>query len=717
MTGDRTFQHTALHCLVAVAQRHGLNLSVDRLVHEYALTGAEPSTAQLLRIAKEQGLKAKATRLKWRDLPKLDEAYPVLARLTNGNTVVFAGFRRDGSDEKLLVLDPLATRPGFIDLGPDEVGNVWQGEIILLKRRYHFTDESQPFGLRWFVPEILRQRRLFSDVGVAAFSLHALALATPIFFQLIIDKVLVHKIYSTLYVLAVGIVVALLFDAVFNFLRRFVLLYATNKIDIRVATRTFHHLLSLPIQFFEQSTAGVLTKHMQQAQRVREFLTGRLFLTVLDATALLVFIPVLFFYNAKLTLIVLLFAALIAAVIGGLGGPFRRRLRDLYQAEGERQALLVETIHGMRTVKSLAIEPSHRKTWDSRAAYAVMMHFRVGKISITAQAATALLEKLMIVAVIGFGAQDVFDAKMTVGALVAFQMLAARVSGPLVQLVSLVHEYQEAALSVRMLGEIMNRQPETSVSAAGLQPTLDGRVEFDAVTFRYAGTTTPALADINVLIPAGTVFGIVGRSGSGKTTLTRLIQGLYPVQEGVVRIDGYDLREIELSHLRRSIGVVLQDNFLFRGTVRENIGMTKSDASFEEIVEAARLAGADEFIQYLGSGYDTLLEENAENLSGGQRQRLAIARALLPKPRILILDEATSALDPESEAILQRNLKDIAQSRTVIIVSHRLSMLRDAQSILVLDRGQIIGSGAHEDLLGSCIPYRQLWHQQMRQHG
>ena len=716
MTETPDFPHTALKCLVAIARRRELDLSVERLVHDNALTDDEPSTAQLIRIAGDAGLKAKATRLRWSDLPKLREAYPVLARLKNGNSVVLAGFRGDGSEGQVFVLDPLSDRPGFIPLGKDELEKAWSGEVILLKRRYRLADETQPFGLRWFVPEIIRQRRLFSDVGVTAFVLHALALATPIFFQLVIDKVLVHKTFTTLYVLAVGIVIALVFDAVFTFLRRYILLYATNKIDIRVATRTFHHLLSLPVEFFERSAAGVLTKHMQQAQRVREFLTGKLFLTVLDATALCVFLPVLFLYNVKLTFIVLMFAALIAAIIGGLVGPFRRRLRELYQAEGERQALLVEAIHGMPTVKALAIEPQQGKKWDVRAAHAVSMHFRVGKISTVAQAATALFEKLMIVAVIGFGAQDVFDANMTVGALVAFQMLAGRVSGPLVQIVSLVHEYQEAALSVRMLGEIMNSRPESAGVAAGLRPALKGGIDFEAVTFRYDGTTVPALADITVNIPAGTIFGIVGRSGSGKTTLTRLIQGLYPIQEGVVRIDGYDVREFDLSHLRRSIGVVLQDSFLFRGTVRENIAMTKTDASFEEIVQAARRAGADEFIQYLPKGYDTQLEEHAANLSGGQKQRLAIARALLPEPRILILDEATSALDPESEAILQRNLADLAHGRTVIIVSHRLSMLRDARSILVLERGRLAGLGAHDDLLHSCFVYRQLWKQQAKHY-
>jgi ATP-binding cassette subfamily B protein len=266
-----------------------------------------------------------------------------------------------------------------------------------------------------------------------------------------------------------------------------------------------------------------------------------------------------------------------------------------------------------------------------------------------------------------------------------------------------------------MLGEVITQKPERDSARPGLRPDLAGEIEFENLTFRYGPEGAPALDNVSFAIPAGGVFGIVGRSGSGKTTLTRLIQGLYPIQQGLLRIDGFDARELDLVHLRAAIGVVLQDNFLFRGTVRDNIACVKPDASFEQVAWAARTAGADEFIERLPRGYDTPLEENAENLSGGQKQRLAIARALLTDPRILILDEATSALDPESELIIRHNLRRIASGRTVIIVSHRLSMLADAEAILVLDRGRLADLGQHEELLARCATYRQLWSQQTRQ--
>lgn len=707
---------TALECLVGVARHHGIDLSADRLRHQYAIGDVAISPILLLRMAQESGLRARSAKLSWDALLRLGEAYPALAQLTNGNWVaVIAATKDTDGGEAVCIIDPLAEQPEPLVIARRTFCLHWRGDVILAKRANKPASARRTFGFRWFIPELFRERRLFADVAVAALLLYGLGLIVPIFFQLVIDKVLVHESFTTLYVLAAGAAVALVFDSIFGFLRRYLLLYSTNKIDIRIATKTFGHLLGLPISFFEHISAGVLVKHMQQATRIREFLTGRLFLTVLDALSLFVFLPVLALYSVKLTLLVLAFAALSGIVVALLVGPFRRRLYSLYQAEGERQALLVETVHGMRTVKSLAMEPLQGRIWDDRCAQSVSTRFSVEKISAAAQSVTGLLEKLMTLGIIGLGALDVFSGEMTIGALVAFNMLAGRVSGPLVQMVTMVHEYQEVALAVKMLGEVMNQTQERGGKRDGLRPPLNGQIEFENVSFRYGAEGAPALDDISFSIPAGTVFGIVGRSGSGKTTLTRLISGLYPIQQGLLRIDGFDSREIDLVHLRKNIGFVLQDNFLFRGTIRENIACVKRDATFEEVAYAAQLAGADEFIERLPRGFDTMLEENAENLSGGQKQRLAIARALITNPRLLILDEATSSLDSESEMIVRRNLRRIAEGRTVIIVSHRLSMLADANAILVIDRGQLVDIGRHDKLLSQCTTYRQLWTQQTRQ--
>ena len=714
------FPHTAIQCLTAIAQHHGLQINPERLIDDYALRAEEPGNGALLRIAADIGLKAKADKINWSRLMAQGGVFPLMARLIDGNMIIVVGVKpgdaagqaQTSVEDQVAVLNPASANAVVVMVGRAEFEKRWGGEVLFIKRQHKLTDPNQPFGLRWFIPEILKQKAAFRDIFIAAIAMQLLALASPIFFQLVIDKVLTHQSVTTLQVLAVGIVMALTFDATFGFLRQTLTLAASNKIDMRLTRRVFAHLLSLPIDFFETTSAGVVTRHMQQLEKIRNFLTGRLFFTALDLIALLVFVPILFSYSFKLALIVLLFAAMIGGIVLAMVPTFQRRLNALYSAEGQRQGMLVETIHGMRTVKALAIEPSQRRIWDQRSAEAITMHFRVGQISIAGNSVTDFLGKLLPVTLIVVGAGDVFDQTLSVGGLIAFQMLSGRVTQPLISLVGLVNEYQETALSVRMLGEVMNRAPEGRAGANGLRPVLDGEIKFDAVTFRYPGAQAMALNKASFTIEQGTVVGIVGRSGSGKTTLTKLIQGLYPVQEGIVRFDGIDAREIELSHLRRQIGVVLQENFLFRGTVRENLSVTKPDATFEELVEAAVAAGADEFIERLPMGYDTVLEENASNLSGGQKQRLSIARTLVARPRILILDEAASALDPESEAIFISNLSRIAVGRTVVMISHRLSTLVNADKIMVMQQGSLMDAGRHEELLTRSETYQHLWNQQ-----
>jgi ATP-binding cassette, subfamily B, bacterial HlyB/CyaB len=706
------FPHTVVQCLTAIAQHHGLQINPERVIDDYALQQEEPNGARLLRIATELGLKARQDKLGWDELLAQHGVFPLMARLNNGNAVIVVGARADDGDGKVAILDPLEQQAGIMLLTREQFTTRWEGEVVFIKRAHALTDPNQPFSLRWFIPEILKQKAAFRDIAIAALCMHLLALASPIFFQLVIDKVLVHQSVSTLGVLAVGIVAALAFDAMFGFLRQIITLAATNKIDMRLTRRTFGHLLSLPIDYFETTTAGIITRHMQQLEKIRGFLTGRLFFTALDVTALFIFLPILFTYSVKLAMLTLAFTLVIAAVVAVMVPPFQRRLNELYMAEGRRQAMLVETVHGMRTVKALTLEAAQRRAWDQRSAESISMHFKVGQISIAGNAIVDFLGKLLPVVVVVVGATDVFNNTLSVGALIAFQMITMKVTQPLIAVVGLINEYQETAISVKMLGEVMNRAPEGRSGSAGLRPTLQGNITFDNVTFRYPGAANLALDRASFTIKAGSVVGIVGRSGSGKTTLTKLMQGLYPVQEGIIRYDSYDAREIELTHMRRQIGVVLQENFLFRGTVRDNIMATKPDATFEEVVAAAQAAGADEFIERMPQGYDTLLEENASNLSGGQKQRLSIARALLAKPRILILDEAASALDPESEAIFIANLSRIAVGRTVVMISHRLSTLVNADAILVMQRGSLMDAGRHEELLQRSETYQHLWNQQ-----
>jgi ATP-binding cassette subfamily B protein len=705
--------HTALICFILVARHFHLDFSLEGLLHKYAVQDAEVLIPHLLRIAKEHNFKAKEAHLTWEKLFRMGGAFPAIARLKSGKSIILSGIQVT-EEKRVAILDPLNLQAGFKLMTKEEFAEIWDGVTILIKRNYKISDESQPFSLRWFLPEIIREKVLFRDVAVSSMIINILALGSPIFFQIVIDKVLVHKGLSTLQTLAIGMGVLLLFDAAFNYIKQNMLLYATNKIDMRLTRRTFNHLLYLPTDFFEGSSAGVLIKHMQQTEKIRGFLTGKLLFTLLDLSVLLVVFPIIFMYSVTLSIIVVAMSLIIGATLWFAIPIFRRRLQDLYNAEGERQSTLVEAIHGMPTIKALALEPLQSRNWDNQSARAISMQFRVGKLSASIQTITDFIQKVTSIILIWVGVSLVFDNQMTVGALIAFNMLSQRVSSPLVGFVSLLHQYQEVGLSIDMLGNIMNRPTERPQNVRGLAPAVNGRIDFEHVTFRYPKGTTAALQDVSLSIPPGASVGIVGRSGSGKSTLTRLVQGLYPVQEGSIKIDGLDIREIDLPHLRRSTGVVLQENFLFRGTVRQNISYTKPSATFEEIVNVARLAGADEFIQRLPQGYDTPITENGANLSGGQRQRLSIARSLLLNPRIMILDEATSALDAESEAIIQSNLGAISKGRTMLIISHRLSMIAGCDGIVVIDAGRVIAVGKHQELLKTCTLYRELWEVQNR---
>jgi ATP-binding cassette, subfamily B, bacterial HlyB/CyaB len=708
---------SGLACLAAIARFHELDVSEPYLLQVMSPGPDGRVTPRgLVEGARTAGLSAKLLTLSWDRLSRVGGALPAILILRNGESVVLSGFKEvPGREAEIAIRDMRAPREGFQFWDRAKLEENWDGEVLLIKRTYALTDASQPFGLRWFVPEFLRQRRAFADVIVAALSLHVLALATPIFFQLMIDRVVVHRVEATMTVLTIGVVLALLFEAALGYARSLVLLYATSKIDIRLATAIFEKMISLPVDFFERNLAGVISKHMQQDQRIREFLSGRLLLTVLDATALFVFLPILFYYSVALTVVVLCCASLIAVIIGVLAKTFRRRLTELYRAEGERQALLIEAIHGINTVKSLGMETMQARRWNQSSASAIQRRIEVGRISTIARTLSQGIEKAMTVAVIFVGVQSIFAGTLTVGALVAFQILAGRVTNPLVQITALINEFQEVALSVRMLGNIMNAASEPGLSR-GTRPPINGKVSFEEVSFTYGSGSVPALDRVSFAIEPGQVIGVVGRSGSGKSTLLRLLQGLYPAQGGLIRIDDYDIRVLDKVHLRRHMAIVLPESFLFRGTIRDNIAAGTSSASFEEVAWAARQAGAEEFIERLPNGYDTPLDEGGVNLSSGQRQRLAIARALVRRPTILLLDEATSALDPESEMIVQDNMSRIVAGKTTIIVSHRLSALRNCDTILVIDKGQIVGNGPHTSLVDSCLTYRLLWDKQSRSY-
>jgi subfamily B ATP-binding cassette protein HlyB/CyaB len=704
--------HTALRCAFLVTAHHGRRLPPDQLV---TIEERDPLRS-MIRVLRGASFECRALKnRRWKDVIALGKVFPVMAVYKTGRWAIVVGL---GGDETggpaLAVLDPANEKAGLQMMSCAKFEAQWSGTLVLCKPKQGLFDEEQPFGLRWFMPEIIRHRRYFRDVAIAAIFSNLINLSIPLVFHVLIDKVIPHKSYETLFAMVLVFLVLVVFDALFSYVRQQLMLFATNKIDVRLSSRTFERMLQLPMPFFEHSSAGILTRNLQQTEKLRQFLTGRLFQTLLDAACLPILLGLLIAYSGKLTMVVLAFTLVIAAIIFLLIPVFSSRLKLLYEAEGARQAHLVETLQGMRTIKSLTLEKLRQRVWDSKVVTTARRHVVVARIGSLANVITSSIDKLMQITVLGLGAVEVFQGNLSMGALVAFTMLSGRVSGPLMQMVGLINEYQETAMSVKMLASVMDHPPERDRRNRGFRPEITGGVAFDLVRFTYPGAANPALADVSFKVTEGQVVGVVGRSGSGKTTVTRLIQGIQTAQEGSVQLSGVDIRHIDLNYLRRSVGVVLQDSFLFRGTIRDNIAATNPDAPLDDVVRAARMSGADEFIDRLPQSYDTILEEGASNLSGGQRQRIAIARALLLQPRLLIFDEATSALDPESEAVIQENLKEIALGRTMIIVSHRLSSLVGADAILVLDRGRLVDLAPHNLLLKRCEIYRHLWQQQTR---
>lgn len=707
-------RHSMLRALVLAARHNGVHLSFQQIVRAHGLPEGEHAPADVVGIAVENGLRARAVTLGWDRLMCLGDAFPAIMVLRDGTALVAVGANRSASPSVVLVRDP---DDGVLRaLDAVAAADMWDGVLVLVKPAAARTEGEGAFGLGWLWGRVMLEQRLVRDTGIAALMLSLFAMAPPFLYLLIVDRVLVHQRMSTLFVLAVGAGFIIVFGTAFGYLRRLIAAELTARIDARLMDHVFRRLIDLPIEVFETVPTGVVTHKLNEMWRIRDFLTGRLFSAVLDLLTLVLLLPLLFVLDAGLTVYVLGVAALMFLAVVAYVRSVNAAHGRVVRAEQRKNSFLVETIHGMRAVKSLALEPLKRRQWDRHAAAAVAAHRDMQLLLNQLQTIQQPLEKLVYIGVLIIGCRAVIDGagSAAVGSLVAFAMLASRATQPIVQLAGLIQQYAEVRGAVAQVASIVNVPAEDRRSGTGLRPVLKGGIVFEEVRFQYPGTLGHALDRVSFAIPPGSIVGVMGRSGSGKTTVTRLLQGLHPAYEGLIKLDGVELRQMDLGHLRANMGVVLQESLLFSGTVRENIGIARPEAGLEDIIRAARLAGAQEFIERLPQGYDTPLAERAANLSGGQQQRIAIARALLVDPPILILDEATSALDPDSEAIVNANLRRIARGRTVVVISHRLASLVACDRILVMEAGRILDSGTHAELLGRCQTYRHLWFQQNR---
>jgi subfamily B ATP-binding cassette protein HlyB/CyaB len=681
---------TGLACLVMLARLHQIAADPDQLSHRFKPSAASFGQTEILLAARDLGMQAKSVKT---TVERLDRTpLPAMAVDQDGNYFILARFDRD----RALIHDPLIERPQIVSR--DDLLVRWKGELILFASRASTIGDMAKFDFSWFIPAVVKYRKLLGEVLLVSLVLNLFGLVTPLFFQVVMDKVLVHRGLTTLDVIAFGLLVVSIFEVLLSGLRSYVFAHTTSRIDVELGARLFRHLLHLPLGYFQARRVGDSVARVRELENIRAFLTGNSITVVLDVLFTVVFIGVMLFYSGWLTLVVL--ASLPAYfLIALLATPLlRARLHEKFNRGAENQAFLVEAVSGIDTLKSMAVEPQMQRRWDMQLAGYVSAAFKSATMSTLAHESTSLVGKLVTVATLWLGARLVIEGQLTVGQLIAFNMLATRVAQPIMRLAQLWTDFQQAGISVQRLGDVLNA-PTEATGAKSCLPPIAGRIRFDQVRFRYRPDMPEVLKDVSFDIEPGEVIGIVGRSGSGKSTLTRLIQRLYVPERGRVLVDGMDLSLVDAASLRRQIGVVLQENVLFNRTLRENIALADPGAPLEEVIAAAKLAGAHEFILELPEAYDTVVGEHGSALSGGQRQRIAIARALMTQPRILIFDEATSALDYESERIIQQNMSAICRGRTVIIVAHRLSAVRHADRILVMDHGQIVEAGTHAELL------------------
>jgi subfamily B ATP-binding cassette protein HlyB/CyaB len=701
---------SALSCFVLLARFLGVPADPRQITHDRGKGEAPFTLEDLSRVAGRLGLIGRIRRSSAKDLQRLP--LPAVAELVDGDAALILKIDDESDEPRVLVQLGDAERPEV--WSADELQARFSGRLLLMTSREHMAGASRPFDISWFIPALVKYRRSLRDVLIASFFIQLMALATPIFFQLVIDKVLVHQTIGTLDVIAIGLAVVLVWETALSGLRTWLFAHTTNRVDAELSASMFRHLVALPLSYFESRRVGDSVARVRELERIREFLTSNAVTVVIDLVFTVVFFAVMFTYSLTLTLIVLGSIPVYVLISLFITPPLRARLDEKFRRGAENQAFLVETVTGIGTLKAMAVEPQMRDKWEKQFAGYIQTGFAVTRLANWGNHLIQVVSKLTTVAILYFGAKSVIAGELSVGALIAFNMLAGRVASPILRLSQLWQDFQQVRISVDRLGDVLNApaEPEHNPTRASL-PAIKGRIEFDKVRFRYRPDAPEALRGVSLSVAGGEMLGIVGPSGSGKSTMTKLVQRLYVPEQGRVLVDGVDLALVDPAWLRRQIGVVLQENVLFNRTVRENIALADPTRPMEAVMAASELAGAHEFIAQLPHGYDTLIEERGANLSGGQRQRIAIARALIGDPRILILDEATSALDAESEEIIQKNLRMIAHKRTVIIIAHRLSAVRQCHRIITVEQGEVTEEGTHETLLRTGGRYADLYTKQM----
>ncbi len=696
----------ALAALALVAGYYRIASDPVAMLRDLGIVDRAAGVDELLRAAKPVGLKARVVTNGLTVDRLASVPVPSIVQMAGGGFFVFGG--RTASGEFRLV-DPVTRLPRLVSA--EEMAAAPPLHLILVQRRLTGPGiDPATFGFRWFLPSIWRYRRPLAHVLLASLLVQIFALVTPLFFQVVVDKVLVHRSWSTLTVLAIGLIAIGAFDVVTQYLRGWALAHTTNRIDVELGRRLFGHLLDLPLSYFETRSAGQTVARMRELETIRSFLTGQGLFSGIDLLFTLLFVAVLFIYSWQLTLIVVGAIPIYLAISFAIRPALKDRIQEKFNRGAASQQFLVEAVVGIQTLKAAAVEPMMRAEWEEKLAAYVRTSFEATQLALGGQNAIQWVSKLVTAGILYFGATAVIEGRLSVGELIAFNMIAGQVVAPVLRLSQLWQDFQQIQVSVERLGDILNTPREPATKSGASLPPPRGAIRLRDVSFRYRPGAQDVLRHVSLDIRPGEVIGVVGPSGSGKSTLTKLIQRLHLPHEGQILVDGVDIAQVDPSWLRRHVGVVLQENLLFNRSIHDNIALSNPAMSRAAVMRVARLAGADEFVTRLPDGYDTMIEERGANLSGGQRQRLAIARALATDPPILILDEATSALDYESERLIQANMRSIVKGRTVIIVAHRLAAVRGCDRIVGMREGRIVEIGSHDDLVKRPDGlYARLW--------
>ena len=683
--------------LALIAGYHGNAVNIEALQAQFGTDAHHDINVQLVRAARHCGFRC-------RYYPRIsvsgDMPTPALICLPEKGYVLLLAIK----EGKWLIQEISRDRP--------EIFQPTQGQTVsgfLFTRRFFSGGLAQEFNLRWFAQAFVRYKRLVAEIMLASFFIQILALILPLFFQIVVDKVLAHQSLSTLDVLALGMICVTLADVVLDGLRNYQLAHTSQRIDATLSSLLYRHLLSLPLGWFRGRQTGVTVARVHELKTVREFLTGSAMTLGLDLLFTVVFFVVMAMYSLSLSVVVLISLLPYIVLSAAITRPLRNRLEDQFRQGAKNQAFLVESITAIEPVKAMSVEHHLTRRWDEQTAAFVSSSFKTGKLSNIANQISRFISRITSVVILWYGSRLVIEGGMTVGGLIAFNMFAGQVTGPILRLVQLWQDVQQVSISVKRLGDILNVPPEQQQQSGVTLAEIQGAVRFADIRFSYRIDAPPVLDGLNLSVHAGEIIGIVGRSGSGKSTLARLIQRLYLPSSGQIFIDDTDIAHTDPHWLRRSVSVVLQETQLFSGTVRDNIALALPNSPIEQVISAATLAGAHEFISALPLGYDTPVGEQGNLFSGGQKQRIGIARALITQPKILILDEATSALDYESERVIQNNMAEICRGRTVFIIAHRLSAVRRADRIIAMASGKVSEQGSHDELLAQGGLYARLY--------